>query len=643
MKPIISVLIKSKSFKIGFSYSENGVEKPIKYLLDDEKKFYKFYNICLNNTLLLGAIEDETMFSIVEITESHLIEILRQWDSLTELGFEIRVPKIFNRKPKMEISLKSESNFKMSTRIKVDGMEISPDVIKRIQKEFKDIIFFNGKWQVIDSYMVSKLSNSAGLGIYELLEILQSKKAFVESNQISIINMPIVGDFKHRREHFNGTLKEYQEQAVKMLYTALKSNKNTLLADDMGLGKTITIIFLINMLNNDGSSPNLIVVPKSLTGNWSDEFDKFAPKVTHQVVNGNLDMSKNTLITTYGHLKHNKEMYQRVHWNLVVIDEAQQIKNPETNDSKILCSLISNHKIAMTGTPIENSIVDLWAIFKFLNPEILGDLNRFKNIETCSENIRWLQEAIAPYFIRRVKTDQSLNLNLPDKNESIIYCDMTEKQIELYNAIIQEFEEDVKSKRRGSILKYITWLKLICNHPGAVFDHLAGQSTFCKFKALSTYLNRIKYDKIIVFTQYIKIADFINEFLTKEYGKSGIVINGNLSAKKRTQIAAKFQAGEYPYIVLTLKAGNSGLTLTEACHVIHFDRWWNPSVENQATDRSHRIGQNEDVNVIKFVCRGTLEERINQILEQKTELFDKVINPLSMSPNEVLDFVRYTK
>jgi len=645
MKPIITIKHTAQGFKMAFSYIHNDKETPIRHIFNSEALVEKFYKICCRDEYLSELFNSERIFSQINVSEPEVVSILKKLEHYQKIGCEIKLSDNIQAISKMELSVSKSKREKMIQRISMDGVELSQDEIRKIGKALNDFIFFNGKWRVVDSKLVSNLSKD--VSILETIKALKQSKSDFKGIEWSIKNLPIPCDFKGNAEGFNGVLREYQQKAVELLYGALKCNQNILLADDMGLGKTITILALLNMLNNDQKAPNLVVVPKTLAFNWSNEIKQFAPNVSFCHVDKQIDLSKSVHITTYGHLLNNAEMYNSVNWNLVVLDEAQQIKNHKTKQSQIVCNLRSSHKIAMTGTPIENSVMDLWSIFQFLDKELLGSEVEFKKTIDSEYAFNWLNQMISPFVIRRVKTDKNLGLNLPEKHESIIYCDLTDEQKALYNAVITEFENEIKLARRlnkrVSVFKYISLLKLVCSDIHAILpdndrDHASG-----KMNAMVRHLKAIGKAKSIIFTQYRKVAENIHSVLSNFYGKDGLLIDGKLSAKKRMAIAKQFQSGEYPFIVITLKAGNAGLTLTEACNVIHFDRWWNPSVENQATDRAHRIGQTQNVQVVKLVTKGTLEERIDKVLKDKTELFDKIISPLNMSNEEILEFVKFQK
>lgn len=642
---IVHIKNISSSFVIGVSFMRNEKELPIREALQSESETQRIYNIVCKDSLFIDLWESERIFSQFHASKTEVEYILKNVEKLQSMGIAVKIPLSIQASSMMEIAVSKRSRNKLTAKISIDGCKLSKQDIETISRQLDDFIFFNGKWQLVDCNIIKNIQekiNSSKAELIDLIRILQDKKPYIKSNQIVIKNTHNKGIFTGCPEHLNATLRDYQSKGLKLLYGALKQNRNVLLADDMGLGKTIQCVALLNMLNNDGAMKVLVVAPKSLIYNWQKEINQFAPRVSCSIVKNKIT-TDSVQITTYGHLVNNRELYQKESWKLVIIDEAQQIKNSKTMDSEVCCSLTSNHRIALTGTPVENSIVDLWGLFKFLEPTLFGTLESFKKIRCNEENYNLLQQLIEPYIIRRVKTDKSI-IDLPDKINKTIYCGLTDAQVMLYNGVLEEFEKELwHSKaygRRTTILKYINTLKSVCNHPASILNTFEGYTHSGKLKALKSYLMRFKQDKIIVFTQYRKMSQILRSFLTEFYGKEGLLIDGDMAAKKRKLVADQFQKGNYPFIVITLKAGGTGLTLTQANHVIHYDRWWNPSVENQATDRAHRIGQLQDVNVVTLICRGTLEDRIDQIHKNKTDLFDKVISPLNMSNDELLKFVQ---
>ena len=644
MKLCIIIKYTKLGFKFAVSYKENEKEYPIRNIFNSEQLVEEFYKICLKDSYLYSIFNNESIFGTIKISETEVLNILNNYEMYNKLGFEIRLSDNIKLKNKIEFSfIHSPTSGKMMKKISLDGIELSTNDISKIKNSLYDFILFDGKWRIVDRSLITQLSNNDSL--LDILKTIKQSKNCFKNTDISIKKIPDTDAFEGVPASLNCRLKGYQQIALNLLYRALNCHKNMLLADDMGLGKTITIISLLAMFQNENKNQNLIIVPKTLIHNWMNEIEKFAPNLSYYHIDKEIDLSKCVHITTYGHVMNNIETYKQVKWNLIVLDEAQNIKNHKTKVSKSICDLNAVHKIAMTGTPIENSVMDLWSIFKFLDSTLLGDDKEFIKTISTSDMFKMLVDILEPYVIRRVKTDKTLGLNLPSKIETTVYCELTDEQKVLYNATIELFEKNVLAskqlKRRICALSYINLLKRILSDYKAIVCDNDIKYSNCKINAMVGYLREQNKPKTIVFTQYKKTSETIAQELSKLYGSNGLIINGTLSAKKRVEIANKFQTGAYPFIVITLKAGNAGLTLTEANHVIHFDRWWNPSIENQATDRAYRIGQKEDVHVVKLVTRGTLEERIDSVLKDKMMLFDNVINKLNMTNDELLDFIKY--
>ncbi|MBA4369887.1 MAG: ATP-dependent helicase, partial [Desulfobacterium sp.] len=325
-------------------------------------------------------------------------------------------------------------------------------------------------------------------------------------------------------------------------------------------------------------------------------------------------------------------------WNYLILDEAQAIKNPGTKQTRAVKKLKSLNRIIMTGTPVENRISDLWSLFDFLNPGLLGNQKEFgafsKKLKNHPKGYSRLRKIVSPYILRRLKTDKSVISDLPDKVEMKSFADLSKKQIVLYQGFVSDLEKQIEEsdgiQRKGLVLSSLMKLKQLCNHP----DHLTGtgeykESDSGKFQRLREICETIyeKRERVLVFTQFREITEPIRFFLETIFNHRGLVIHGSVAAGNRKKIIDIFQAETYcPFMVLTLKAGGVGLNLTKANHVIHFDRWWNPAVENQATDRAFRIGQDKKVIVHKFITRGTIEEKIDKMLDDKKELADQVVS-----------------
>lgn len=457
----------------------------------------------------------------------------------------------------------------------------------------------------------------------------------------------------------NATLRPYQAEGVRWLWFMLELRLGACLADDMGLGKTIQIIDLLLQRKRAAGDkklrPSLLVAPASLIGNWRQELTRFAPSLAvfiahHSETSTDLldrvaaDPMRELenfdfVITTYGMMRR-QEWLTRVKWSLAVLDEAQAIKNAASSQSRSVKRLDASGRIALTGTPVENHLGDLWSLFDFCCPGLLGTSTQFKKfVKTLSEQqdshaFGALRRLVRPYILRRMKTDPAIVPDLPDKIEMRTECRLSKRQAVLYQQTVKELAEQLGAaegiSRRGLVLASLMRLKQICNHPD---QYLAGASyrpeESGKFARLATICEQIaeRQEKAIVFTQFQALTEPLADYLASLFGRSGLVLHGGTPVRKRPDLVREFQdeAGP-PFFVISLKAGGSGLNLTAASHVIHFDRWWNPAVENQATDRAFRIGQKRNVLVHKFVCRGTVEERIDEMLTSKQAVADELLD-----------------
>ena len=456
---------------------------------------------------------------------------------------------------------------------------------------------------------------------------------------------------------FQAELREYQEKGLSWLHYLDSLNFGACLADDMGLGKTIQILAFLNLLSKKKNLPaSLLIVPASLISNWISEIEKFVPDLkvhtAHPGFISSIDTGENKstvqknekelnqfdlVITSYA-LAQRYEWLDVYHWNYLILDEAQAIKNPGTKQTRAIKKLKSSNRIIMTGTPVENKISDLWSLFDFLNPGLLGNKTEFakfaKKLKTHPEGYSRLRKLISPYILRRLKTDKSVISDLPDKVEMKTFADLSKKQIVLYRKSVADLEKMLEQsegiQRKGLVLSSLMKFKQLCNHP----DQLTGNGNFKesesgKFQRLRQICETIfeKRERVLVFTQFKEMTEPLRAFLETIFNHQGLVLHGSVAVGKRKKLIETFQDTSYcPFMVLSLKAGGVGLNLTKANHVVHFDRWWNPAVENQATDRAFRIGQDKKVVVHKFVTRGTIEEKIDMMLEEKKELADQVIS-----------------
>jgi non-specific serine/threonine protein kinase len=446
-----------------------------------------------------------------------------------------------------------------------------------------------------------------------------------------------------------GTLRPYQQAGVRWLNLLGALGLGACLADDMGLGKTIQVLALLLVQQDQGGRrPSLLVAPASLLANWVAELERFAPSLRFQVVHpsalpaGALKSAPDLtgidlLITTYGFVLRNAWL-QELRFRRVILDEAQAIKNPAAKQTRQVKRLQADARIALTGTPVENRLGDLWSIFDFLNPGLLGTGRAFtaytRELTRRPGNAYGpLRDLVRPYILRRVKSDKSVIADLPDKTELKAYCPLSKVQAALYQDAVRELAEQLESadgiQRRGLVLACLMRLKQICNHPSQWLGDGAWQASDSgKFGRLGELCETIaqRQEKALVFTQFRETTGPLAAFLEGVFGRPGLVLHGQTPVKQRMELVRRFQEDEtVPFFVLSLKAGGSGLNLTAASHVIHFDRWWNPSVENQATDRAFRIGQKRNVMVHKFICRGTVEEKIDALIETKRQLTEELL------------------
>ena len=451
-------------------------------------------------------------------------------------------------------------------------------------------------------------------------------------------------------------LREYQRRGVDWLYWMSRNGIGAVLADDMGLGKTLQLLSLLAVEKDRGeqTGSTLVVAPTSVVGNWAREAQRFVPDFKVMVQHGSSrprgeDFIKEAgecdlVITTYGTVGRDFKDMGEVGWQRVVLDEAQAIKNSATRSSKAVRSLPSEHRVALTGTPVENRLSEMRSILDFCNPGVLGSASFFRNHfakaiernndEDMSERLRQLT---APFILRRVKTDPNIIDDLPEKSEQILTVSMTTEQAALYKALVNQVKKDLQEatgiNKRGLVLASLTRIKQICNHPAHYLGDnspvtLKGKHRSGKVKELMRIVDEATEsgERLLVFTQYKAFGDILQPYLSDQLGREIPFLHGGVSKNKRDQMVEDFQSEDGPpAMILSLKAGGTGLNLTAASIVVHMDRWWNPAVENQATDRAFRIGQRRNVQVYKMITAGTLEESIQDILDGKTQLAGAVV------------------
>ena len=617
---------------------------------------------CLNGAAEASALigdfmESGELFHPLGLTAAEAYAFLRDAEAIEAAGILCRVPNWWKRgsgQVAMQVRLGEEKPsmlgfdalVSMKPELTVDGVALTGAEIRKLLAQTEGLALLKGKWVVVDHARLRALLASMEKyeGSVTLLEALRMETGIGETQDIDI--GPLV-TMRGRRvpATVKATLRPYQKTGFHWLSYMQEMGFGACLADDMGLGKTLQVLtWLDDMRRSDPETRVLLIVPASLLGNWKKEAERFTPAIEVQILHGMTSAAMKELassppfltITTYGMVSRLAALQER-RWSAVILDEAQAIKNPGTKQTRAIKKLQADQRVAMTGTPIENDLTNLWSLFDFLNKGLLGSSDEFnlfaKQLEKNPEGYQKLKNMVSPFILRRVKTDKSIIADLPDKLETIDYTDLSAKQIVLYRKQVSELEKAISEaegmQRRGIVLSAITKLKQICNHP----DQFLGQETYDpkesgKFAMLREICETIyeKRERVLVFTQYREITEHLAEFLEQIFHAKGLVLHGGTRVKRRQEMAEAFNGEDYvPFMVLSVKAGGTGLNLTGANHVIHFDRWWNPAVENQATDRAFRIGQTKDVVVHKMVCTGTIEERIDTLISSKKELSENVI------------------
>ena len=452
-------------------------------------------------------------------------------------------------------------------------------------------------------------------------------------------------------------LRPYQQDGVHWLWLLNRMGLGGCLADDMGLGKTVQVLALLLLAKRAADpGPHLLVLPASLIGNWQAEMARFAPGLRLLVAHPSAVPSKtlatldagqladiDVVITSYGSLVR-LPWLQQTRWSIAVLDEAQAIKNPAARQTRAVKALTSRVRFALTGTPVENRLGDLWSLFDFICPGLLGSDKAFGRFvrkleqregstQTPTPDYAPLRKLVQPYILRRLKSDKSIIADLPDKTEVKAYCALSRLQLGLYQDAVEALARQIANldgiARRGLVLAFLMRFKQICNHPSQwLGDGGYAPEDGGKFARLREITEEVaaRQQKVLVFTQFQEMTGPLANFLEGIFGRPGCVLHGAIPVKARKALVDQFQQEQGPpFFVLSIKAGGTGLNLTAASHVIHFDRWWNPAVENQATDRAYRIGQKKNVLVHKFICRGTIEEKIDRLIEAKQGLSNEIL------------------
>ncbi len=610
-----------------------------------------------------------------------------------QAGLVVRMPDWWRAKskprPKVTVSVggKAPSTLGMDAlldfdvNLTLDGKKLSKSEAEELLTAGDGLVLIKGKWVEVDRDKLSQVlaqwrdvqrqAQAGGVSFGEAMRLLSgahlgggdqtAEDARPEwsdviagkwlAKRLDALRSPALQADIEAGAGLHATLRPYQKLGVQWLSSLRSLELGGCLADDMGLGKTIQVLGVLSISHrNREQGTDLLVVPASLVDNWRLEIERFAPElkvlIAHPSHMPAAELKKlpkmrvaahDAVITTYGTAMRTEWM-KAYAWRGVILDEAQAIKNPGSKQTKAVKAINASWRLALTGTPVENRLGDLWSIFDFLNPGLLGSAKAFsglcKSLASRKQGYAPLRRLVQPYILRRLKTDNRVIADLPDKTEVNAYCPLSKRQAALYqqsvDAMRKQIEELEGIERRGVVLAFLMRFKQICNHPSQWLGDGGYEPTDSgKFARLRELCESIatRQDKVLVFTQFREMTEPLAGFLTGVFGQSGVVLHGGTPVKKRQGLVASFQEDDrVPFMVLSLKAGGTGLNLTAASHVIHFDRWWNPAVENQATDRAFRIGQKKNVLVHKFVCRGTVEEHIDKLIAGKQKLSDEILS-----------------
>ena len=664
---------------------------------------------------LQTLIDTQELYQPLAWSVSKAHQFLKSVSQLDQMGVSVTVPNWWKKRsrPQVGVTIEVEKgagfgietmlNFKVEAAL--GDQELTQEELRELCAASEGMALIRGQWVEVDSDKlkealdhwdsVQKKSNDGQISFIDGMRLLsgvpsslqaenelKEERSWVQvsaggvlSDLLAKLRDPSILPLQKAMKDVKATLRPYQKEGVQWLTLLSGLGLGACLADDMGLGKTLQILSLLVAYKKQRSAgsvqPSLLVVPASLLGNWKREAAQFTPSLklafVHPSQGGIQKMLSyaydpqealqgvDLVITTYSMVVR-QEWITSFNWDLLILDEAQAIKNAGTKQSRQVRTLKARSRIALTGTPIENRLSDLWSLFDFLNPGLLGAPTRFKQYIKSMEasgHFEPLKKLISPYILRRMKTDPKIISDLPEKIETPCYCQLTKEQAQYYQSTVDELKKGLRTSedlaRRGLVLQALLRLKQICNHPAQFIgneDYSSENSgKFARLTALCEELAS-RQEKVLIFTQFREIIEPLAEHLAGVFGRPGLILHGGTPVKARQTLVEDFQREDGPpFFVLSLKAGGTGLTLTAASHVIHFDRWWNPAVENQATDRAFRIGQKKNVQVHKFITQGTVEEQIDLIIESKRKLATDVLGTSSevklteLSDKDLLDLV----
>ncbi|NLA36728.1 MAG: DEAD/DEAH box helicase, partial [Actinobacteria bacterium] len=619
----------------------------------------------------LGRLLELPEPSGMAVSDSEALELLGAAASgLAMAGIEILVPAALTRSMRAHASVESgfdrsgpgidlQAACELTWRATLDGEPVTDEELARLADAQRPLVKLRDEWVLVDSSILSKIGTRESLRAADALSAALSGLISFDGEFVEVDVAGPIADLAERVRSaaaptdapdpfgLHATLRPYQRRGVAWIDEMARLRLGGVLADDMGLGKTIQVLAtLLRRLDDPDKTaigPTLVVCPASVVTNWQREILRFAPSLRAVCyVGAERELPSlgpdDVVVTTYGLARRDVERLCAIDWQLVVADEAQHIKNPTSATARAMRRFTSGSRLAMTGTPVENRLSDLWALLDWTTPGLLGSLEAFRRrIAVPIERdrnpavIEQFARLIAPFVLRRRKDDPEIVPELPPKTETVHPVLLTAEQAGLYRATTEALMSEIGTARgfarRGLVFKLLTALKQICNHPAQYLKQqgpIDGRSG--KLEAFDELVDAIvdAGDSVLVFTQYVSMGNLLVQRL-RERGISTQFLEGSTSLDKRAQMVDRFQDREFNVFVISLKAGGTGLNLTAATHVIHYDRWWNPAVENQASDRAWRIGQDRPVQIHQLVCEGTLEERIAELLEEKRSLAEAVV------------------
>lgn len=660
--------------------TDAGNEPPMPFKSFSENKKYKTEKIgVIKNMMLLGShfagistLINNTKQKVISFSEMEFVPILfKMIPCLKLLGVEILLPKNLANiaKPKLSMSIKSKGGEKpkgfmnlfemlsFNWQIAVGDTLMDPKEFLSMLKNFKGLIKIKDNYVMMDGDEIEKLKKSlekeASPDLHETMRILLSEDFDGASVGIDAEIIKLIKKWKGISKEklpakLNAQLRPYQFRGYEWLCKNSRLGIGSILADDMGLGKTIqSLTFLLKMKETDksGKQKCLIVAPTSLLNNWAREIDKFTKGLTYFIYHGQKRDAKEFLnydiiLTSYGIVRSDVSVFDKKEWSVIIIDEAQNIKNSETLQTKALKKLKAHIRIALSGTPVENRLGEYWSIMDFTNKGLLGNKSYFsKNYanpiqqERNSEKLQVFKKITSPFIMRRLKTDKSIINDLPEKIENNKISALSKTQAALYSSVVNDCMEQIENSegitRKGLVLKMMISLKQIGNHPAQYLKNKKIKPEDSgKMELLFDLLEPIldNGEKTLLFTQYKEMGDILQAAITEKFGITPLFLHGSLNRKQRDEMVHAFQNYKHHQIfILSLKAGGTGLNLTAASNVIHYDLWWNPAVEVQATDRAYRIGQNKNVMIYRLINQGTIEERIDEMIQSKKQLADMTV------------------